>query len=142
MRLKKIYIVLAINILNLLMLLLALNLALYIFYKLKDNFLELGHKGKEENFTNDSRPFVQGDLNNYIGDFFDFRAFENADPSETIEMLKEANKLTRLGFNYVELGAYAEPVFSGKHLNILVDSMGFTYRKTVHPPNSNDLPVK
>jgi len=147
----KLYQTIAINVLNLLVLLIALNLVLALFFSVKDKRANNKEKKKIEalrnaspynHFTEDGYPIYEGDLNNYIRTEFDFRAFENADEQETIDMLVEANKLTRLGFDYQELGIYAEPIFAGDYVNIELDSMGFPNRKVVQAGNEKNLPVK
>ncbi len=108
----------------------------------KDKIEDLRIRSPFEHFTKDGSPIYNGDLNKYIRAEFDFRAFENANEVETIEMLVEANKLTRLGFDYQELGVYSEPVFSGTYFNIELDSMGFPHRKVIQAENVKNLPIK
>jgi hypothetical protein len=147
----KLYQTIAINVLNFLVLFIALNLTLALFFSVKDKRANNKEKKKIEalrnaspydHFTADGYPIYEGDLNNYIRTEFDFRAFENADEQETIDMLVEANQLTRLGFDYQELGVYAEPIFDGDYINIELDSMGFPNRKVVQTENPKNLPVK
>ena len=147
----KLYQTIAINVLNFLVLFIALNLALALFFSVKDKRANNKEKKKIEalrnaspydHFTADGYPIYEGDLNNYIRTEFDFRAFENADEKETMDMLVEANQLTRLGFDYQELGVYAEPIFDGDYINIELDSMGIPNRKVVQIENPKNLPVK
>jgi hypothetical protein len=103
------YSIVAINLLNVLVLIIVLNLVLGGIYFVKDKRTAKKKQSQLENlrqespyhhFTKEGAPIYDGDLNNYIRNTFDFRAFENADEAETLAMLIEANTLTRMGFDY------------------------------------------
>ena len=140
---QQLYMYLAIVILNSLVLVIGVNVVLAIAYILKDlSRSEAGYQHNPETLFNpDGSPVNNGKRTEYELDWFDFTAYEGNKPVEVAQLLDEGYEMDKLGFVYQPWVEFSGRPFRGKHITVEIDPRGFAVRRTVNPPNPQNLPV-
>ena len=92
-------------------------------------------------FNPDGSPTNTGKRTSYQLDWFDYLAYENIEQSYAAEVLDDFYQLAKLGFIYQPWVQFSEPPFQGKRVTVDVDDKGFPIRRTINPPNAQDLPT-
>jgi len=114
---KKVYRDVWVILTNTIMLFLAANLTLAFLFLAKDKISSFGSNQEP------ARSIEQGK--------FDYTAYEGiVDQTYASAVLDDFNRLGRLGFVYQPWVQFSEPSYEGKLVNVEVDSLGFSKRKT------------
>jgi len=92
-------------------------------------------------FNSDGSPSNNGKRTPYELKYFDFAAYENIDADYAADVLTDFYELSKLGFIYQPWVEFSEPPFKGQRVNIDLDPRGFPIRRTINPPNDQNLPV-
>ena len=110
------------------MLFLAANLVLAVLFLTKDKFASLPLNQKAL-FDQAGAPINVGEA--YQRDWFDYTAYDGiVDQTYAGAVLDDFYRLGKLGFAYQPWVQFSEPPYKGKLVNVDVDSLGFSIRKT------------
>src|SRR5262245_35282669 len=120
------------------MLMLVANLALAVLFLAKDKFASLPSNQKAL-FDEAGAPINWGTA--YQRDWFDYTAYEGiVDQAYAGAVLDDFNRLAKLGFAYQPWVQFSEPPYKGKLVNVDVDSLGFSIRKTQNEGQNEKWP--
>jgi hypothetical protein len=113
---------------NIIMLMLVANLALAVLFLAKDKFASLPSNQKAL-FDEAGAPINVGEA--YQRNWFDYTAYEGiVDEAYAGAVLDDFYHLGKLGFAYQPWVQFSEPPYKGKLVNVDVDSLGFSIRRT------------
>ena len=113
---------------NTIMLILAANLALAVLFLAKDKIASLPSNQKAL-FDQAGAPINLGTA--YQREWFDYTAYEGiVDEAYAGAVLDDFSHLAKLGFGYQPWVQFSEPPYKGKLVNVDVDSLGFSIRRT------------
>lgn len=140
-RLKSIYRIVAINLLNTIVLLLILNIVLGVFFYLRDRRREQAFTGHSKLFQANGSPVDNGKRHQGNLDWFDYDATREVSEIEAAEVLDDIYHLGEVGFIYQPWSQFSEPPFRGKRVSIEQDARAFPVRKTFNPPQDSSKPI-
>ena len=113
---------------NIIMLMLVANLALAVLFLAIDKFASLPSNQKAL-FDQAGAPLNLGTA--YQREWFDYTAYEGiVDEAYAGDVLYDFSHLAKLGFAYQPWVQFSEPPYKGKLVNVDVDSLGFSIRRT------------
>jgi lysophospholipase L1-like esterase len=113
---------------NIIMLILVANVALAVLFLAIDKFASLPSNQKAL-FDQAGAPINLGTA--YQREWFDYTAYEGiVDEAYAGAVLHDFSHLTKLGFAYQPWVQFSEPPYKGKLVNVDVDSLGFSIRRT------------
>lgn len=151
LRLKRIYLSVALFLLNTLAVLLIGNLLLAGVFWIRD-FADNKALAAQRSvvdaalasgrfFNQDGSPLDNGKRNEYQSAWIDFNAYGNLEPAYVSDVLDDFYELSNLGMTFQPWVLFSEPPFQGKRVTVEVDSRGFPRRRTVNPDHKQGVPV-
>jgi hypothetical protein len=117
---------------NTIMLFLAANLALALLFLAKDKVSSFASNREPPRSIEQENLFDQaGRRIPYQHEWFDYTAYEGiVDQAYAAAVLEDFNSLERLGWVYQPWVQFSNPPYEGKLVNVDVDSLGFSKRRT------------
>ena len=138
------YVTIAVVFLDIIVLLLAANVALGVVYAIRDarasRMVDLQGSAAPQ-FHLDGSPVSTAKRNAYQLAWIDFQAYGDSEPAYVADVLDDFHDLGKAGMTYQPWVEFAEPAFQGKRVTVEPDSRGFLTRRTVNPVNATNLPV-
>lgn len=129
-KLRSIYRLVAINLLNTILLLIIINLVLGVAFFIK------GHRTKPKPvglFNSDGSPVDNGKRFGGVLEWFDFDATKEVGEVAAADVLDDFYDLANNGFIYRPWTGFSEPPFAGKRVSVDLDAAGFPVRRTINP---------
>ena len=138
----------AVVVLDIVVLLIAANLALGAVYMIRDAKNRFHPEppatlngSAVPRFNVDGSPLSTAKRNEYQMAWIDFQAYGVNDPAYVADVLDDFYDLGKAGMAYQPWVEFAEPAFKGKRVTVEPDLRGFLTRHTVNPVNDAELPV-
>ena len=141
--LKHIYQQVAVVALNTVILLVAVNLVLAVFFAIRDQShiepMTEGALSPAGHFYENGGAVDNGKRTPSNLHIFDYKSFEGVMSEQDIaKLLDEFFDLGQMGFEYQAHSQYGHRVFSGEYLNVDMRDNGLTTRRTINPRPTND----
>lgn len=110
-------------------------------YPASKSLVQPAKSDRKELFNRDGSPIDNGKRSQYQLGWVDGAAYESIEEGYVGEVLDDFSDLAKRGFAYQPWTHFSEPLFSGKRVHVIHDSLGFPIRLTVNPPNKDNLSV-
>jgi hypothetical protein len=127
--LVKFYKALALIVFNTLVLLAMLNFGTWVYCGVEDWWRFSKKTGQY--FNPDGTPVQDGTIMNYLTNWFDYGAMKEMPEHDAYDLLKEFSSMG--GVNYHPWIQYAEREFHGKYINVNLEPLLYTVRKSWNP---------